>query len=965
MANDIDLLSEENTGREPYTHERTVPAEEAVKVQDRYSQAQNENEGTFGKVDVIEASSGKEKNQEYASEVEDILSSGRHVPIPMPSSDKKPVASAMEEAEPEKKESPEKGNEIVHFPPIVVRSGSTSPKPKSPSREPPLPKGSEKILLLGSLSDLPVIWTTVGSLKAVSVSELKNAFAQIELLRNEKSRLGQLLAKTQDDATRKAQKSAEQLQAAEEQCRTIQEESARDRAEFRRMQAEAEAAKWKLVSAQKEPTTEKPRDEEPIRSALKEALMNSSRGKARKTDRAAIRDGAELERLKKLLVEADKQAAEMKANYEAQIAQLRRDLPGETRIMQAAESHSVHEKRKHPSKPSSVASTIQSLFSDQAGLLLMRIGCEIFKLRTAVAECEDKAASTAVENLTQLFESECMTHAREFPKEGDTFSGIIDSVMLLSELVVPRVQDKRKAMEALDEVSQKLFEGVAKIFGAGSSSSPEKRDATSVPEEDEKGEPEPEVEVETEKDQEVYWSDFSDEDCEEDDREDMIAVSTAAELQKWITSSRLTSAFIAQTHDRSKRGRVSPSVLLQTIQEAGCEMDPSAISALIKRLELGPDSSVDYAKFVADLSKRDVAWWAEYIHNNSFEQRNRVSRQGNIATLAWPGLFSFVRKTVARKIGALPGREAMAEELLQEGNGPMSKSEFRKFCLAHKLPLSREDTRVLMSVLDKDMEGAVRRERLAEFLGSPDLPTSSARESAAVNKQEKDQQKSLQHAESLQEIYARIAEFVMEQRLDLGKVFRFYDHSHNGRMAFDSFMSVAQENRLPANPFELRLVFDAVKEPQEDVVDYNEFVEKINDLCAVAAEAQESAKSAGPVDLAREIGMSVRDLRFRLAQSERENVELRKQLTAVTVKSEMLLASSINMRQQQQPPQDREETDENNAERENVSASAEEKSMKQQAKTQRSERKPTEGMGGAKTDLSARLMSMRASLSNQ
>ncbi len=112
------------------------------------------------------------------------------------------------------------------------------------------------------------------------------------------------------------------------------------------------------------------------------------------------------------------------------------------------------------------------------------------------------------------------------------------------------------------------------------------------------------------------------------------------------------------------------------------------LRALIKQLEIGADGAIAYASFIDNLSGKTIAWWTQYVHNNSFEHRHRVSRKGNMSTVALPHTFSFVRAGVLQRLKTLLKHEeptAIADRVFGTNpDGSLGKSQLRKVLIVEK-----------------------------------------------------------------------------------------------------------------------------------------------------------------------------------------------------------------------------------------------------------------------------------------
>ena len=114
------------------------------------------------------------------------------------------------------------------------------------------------------------------------------------------------------------------------------------------------------------------------------------------------------------------------------------------------------------------------------------------------------------------------------------------------------------------------------------------------------------------------------------------------------------------------------------------------MQTLIRQLEFASDGTIAYSSFIDSLSTQTVAWWTQHIHNNNFEHRHRVSRKGNMSTVAFPRTFSFVRAATLKKLQLVIAHEspaALADRVF--GAHPettLGKSQLRQALLSAKYP---------------------------------------------------------------------------------------------------------------------------------------------------------------------------------------------------------------------------------------------------------------------------------------
>lgn len=137
------------------------------------------------------------------------------------------------------------------------------------------------------------------------------------------------------------------------------------------------------------------------------------------------------------------------------------------------------------------------------------------------------------------------------------------------------------------------------------------------------------------------------------------------------------------------------------------------------------------------------------------------------------------------------------------------------FCIMFRLPFSREDTRVLFSMLDEGREQRVKVKRLLEFIKHPSKHVSLPRIMNA--RQEK--------ASELEELYERVSQHVRKTGVSLRPAFQLHDRRHNQLLDFKEFGEAVKHARIPLNCFEMRSIFEALGD--SGFVDYSTFIDKV------------------------------------------------------------------------------------------------------------------------------------------
>jgi len=184
-------------------------------------------------------------------------------------------------------------------------------------------------------------------------------------------------------------------------------------------------------------------------------------------------------------------------------------------------------------------------------------------------------------------------------------------------------------------------------------------------------------------------------------------------------------------------------------------------------------------------------------------------------------------------------------------------------------------------MLDTRKEGKIQITKFIKFLTNP-----AEIENSQIMPL---QQKTTENTSSPQdEIYEKIAHYVNEKNVDMKLMFRFYDANHNEKLDIENFLAAINSGKMPISAIEGRSIFENLKDPETKLLNYEDFISKIDDLLMIIREKEKTIKREELNEI--NIPMSYRDLKFKLLELERENADLRKTISGHEITLQMTKA---------------------------------------------------------------------------
>ena len=163
----------------------------------------------------------------------------------------------------------------------------------------------------------------------------------------------------------------------------------------------------------------------------------------------------------------------------------------------------------------------------------------------------------------------------------------------------------------------------------------------------------------------------------------------------------------------------------------------------------------------------------------------------------------------------------------------------------------------MFDILDTKKERKIDSKKLIEFFCNP-------RKFIKYNLQLKSEDEIPNSDDELTEYYEKISQYVKKTNISLNEIFKFYDHNHNQMLTFEDFNDAIKNSKIPINYFEAQIIFRSLQDIETNLMNYSNFVEKINELLLVINNENNPNEINMP--------MTVRDLKYRLKQDRKSVV---------------------------------------------------------------------------------------------
>lgn len=388
----------------------------------------------------------------------------------------------------------------------------------------------------------------------ITVEELKSIKHQVEMLQLEKKKLEEQVKKAEQCAKAEVAVLLKQQQELEDNYGINFEGMKKEKELKKKLESELQELQEKYKSevselkgrikflvenqelVEKNAQLLKQKDEEIStlkgNNNNKEIPIESAKNNTGNPKRVKFADQAtneKEEKFKQKIKELEKQIKDNETSYETKLRTLRQQ----------------HEKLKlhYEQRDRKQSSTAQ----DQA--ISLRTSASIGNKFTAKVQSILKRLKAS---LQQNNENDIKKFIKEFgviletpdPRKSQQLINLKGLKASLEKLVFPRVNDLEQAMEIIKNIEKQITtENDQHSSNNNSAASSENN-----------------IEATT---NEMLWSDFSDNENEEDENEKQLAKSTLSELQKWIKSSDLTIEFIQGKYDPQHTGYIQPNILFE------------------------------------------------------------------------------------------------------------------------------------------------------------------------------------------------------------------------------------------------------------------------------------------------------------------------------------------------------------------------------------------------------------------
>jgi hypothetical protein len=212
------------------------------------------------------------------------------------------------------------------------------------------------------------------------------------------------------------------------------------------------------------------------------------------------------------------------------------------------------------------------------------------------------------------------------------------------------------------------------------------------------------------KEDEGYWSDFSDDVYTQEVNEEKKSAEVLFSLQRWIYNSNLESELNSKFMGRDI---ITLDEFKDALNEAGYYCEFLDLQALLKRLDIVDNKGINYKQFLSNVMERNAAWWKERLSNNGFDITSKGRRDGNYVPLCNKAIYNFITRNLGDKVKQAINRAGylnvheFIEDMFADCEAGLTKRELRRQLLEKDIPLTRLDTHILFKMLEHSGEGIV------------------------------------------------------------------------------------------------------------------------------------------------------------------------------------------------------------------------------------------------------------------
>ncbi len=80
----------------------------------------------------------------------------------------------------------------------------------------------------------------------------------------------------------------------------------------------------------------------------------------------------------------------------------------------------------------------------------------------------------------------------------------------------------------------------------------------------------------------------------------------------------------------TRPGVISLCKFESVLTKMGFQVDLPQVASLLRLLQSEPDE-INFPDTLKNLQQKPFSWWAEFLHNASFDSKNKVSKLGNFS----------------------------------------------------------------------------------------------------------------------------------------------------------------------------------------------------------------------------------------------------------------------------------------------------------------------------------------------
>jgi len=326
----------------------------------------------------------------------------------------------------------------------------------------------------------------------------------------------------------------------------------------------------------------------------------------------------------------------------------------------------------------------------------------------------------------------------------------------------------------------------------------------------------------SEREDEEYWSDFSDDDYSAEMTEESKAKEVLSSLQRWVYNSNIESDLNSKY---SHRNIISLEEFKNAIVDAGYPCEYIELQGLLKRLDIFEDTGIDYKQFFENLSDKNAAWWNTKLKSNGLEVSAQGRRNGNYRPLCNKVVYEFINSNIGfqakqaiNRAGFLSINEFIDEIFFDYPRG-ISKKQLRKEFLQKDIPLTRLDTHILYKNLENPQENVIKISDMKNFIDDPQefivakgIDNLGGAQNIWIDEEIVDDNDGLMikgHSQ-YDEPLLKLRQHIKTNNVDLEKVLNSVDTSRKGEISRGEFLKFNKAIKSPITVLEQKGLFGSI-----------------------------------------------------------------------------------------------------------------------------------------------------------